>query len=313
MPNQAALPSIKQLTYFLAVAKSLNFRQAANNLNISQPTLTNQIIKLEENLGLILFERSRSGTLLSVNGRELLIHAEQLIQTMDEFQNAARELSQGPRTTFKLGIPPTLGPYLLPFVLPQLHQLYDKLKFYVREASPTDLYSGLYKGEFDLIITPFSNLPSDLVVEPLFTEPLKLVLPSEHKLSKQAFIEPNMLNSLRILTLEDKHHFHYQVLDICNELGAELQRDYEGTSLDTLRQMVVMGMGAAFLPGLYVHSEMHVPESLHVCEILNKPISRQHALAWRNTSPSRVFFRELADRFKRIIKARLDHVVEVHI
>ena len=113
--------------------------------------------------------------------------------------------------------------------------------------------------------------------------------------------------------MEDKHHFHHQVLDICNELGAELQRDYEGTSLDTLRQMVVMGMGAAFLPGLYVHSEMHNPESLHVCEIKNKPILRQHALAWRNTSPSRVFFRELADRFRRIIKARLSHVVDVYI
>ncbi|WP_339772390.1 LysR substrate-binding domain-containing protein [uncultured Paraglaciecola sp.] len=312
MPIIAPQPSLKQLKYFVAVAQNLNFRRASHLLHISQPTLTNQIMKLEEGLGLTLFERSRNGTMLSPEGRELLKHAEHLLQTMTEFQNVARELSQGPKTTFKLGIPPTLGPYLLPFVLPQLHQLYDKLKFYVRESAPSELYTGLYKGDYDLIISPFSSLPDDFVTEPLFTEPLKLVLSSEHPMSKDLLIEPRHLKGQTILTLEDKHHFHHQVLDICNELGAVLQQDYEGTSLDTLRQMVVMGMGAAFLPGLYVHSEMHVPESLHVCEIKDKPILRQHALAWRNTSPSRVFFRELADRFRRIIKARLSHVVEVH-
>lgn len=312
MPNTQAQPSLKQLRYFVAVAKNLNFRRSAHQLGISQPTLTNQILKLEENLQMTLFERSRNGTMLSPGGRELLSHAEHLLHTMNEFQGVARELSQGPKTTFKLGIPPTLGPYLLPFVLPQLHQLYDKLKFYVRESAPSELYTGLYKGDYDLIISPFAGLPSDFVIEPLFTEPLKLVLSSEHSLSKNLLIEPESLRGQRILTLEDKHHFHHQVLDLCNELGAELQRDYEGTSLDTLRQMVVMGMGAAFLPGLYVHSEMHNPEALHVCEIKDKPILRQHALAWRNTSPSRVFFRELADRFRRIITVRLNHVVEIY-
>lgn len=312
MPSNLAPPSFKQLKYFAAVAQSLNFRRAAHQLKISQPTLTSQIMKLEETLGLTLFERSRHGTLLSADGRELLHHAQSLLHTMAEFRGVARELSQGPKTTFKLGIPPTLGPYLLPFVLPQLHHLYDKLKFYVREDAPNELHAGLYKGDYDLIISPLSGLPTDFSVEPLFTEPLKLVLSSEHPKSTTALIDPADLRGQTILTLEDKHHFHHQVLDVCNELGAILQRDYEGTSLDTLRQMVVMGMGAAFLPGLYVHSEMHVPESLHVCEIKDKPIQRQHALAWRNTSPSRVFFRELADRFRRIVEVRLNEVVEVY-
>ena len=96
---------------------------------------------------------------------------------------------------------------------------------------------------------------------------------------------------------------------ICEDIGADLQRDYEGTSLDTLRQMVVMGMGVAFLPGLYIHSELHKPEALHVCEIADMPIERQHSLAWRNTSPSRKTFREMSIIIRRIIEERLADAV----
>ena len=88
-------------------------------------------------------------------------------------------------------------------------------------------------------------------------------------------------------------------------------RDYEGTSLDTLRQMVVMGLGVAFLPGLYVHSEMHIPEALHVCELKSMPINRQHALVWRASAPGRIFYRELAAYLRNIIKQRLGDVVSV--
>ena len=98
---------------------------------------------------------------------------------------------------------------------------------------------------------------------------------------------------------------------ICDEIGADLQRDYEGTSLDTLRQMVVMGMGVAFLPGLYIHSELHKPEALHVCEIANMPIERQHSLAWRNTAPGRKTFREISILIKEIIETRLSDAVAI--
>lgn len=305
------LPPVNQLRYFATVAHYLSYRRAALQLGISQPTLTSQINTLESQLGFSLFERSRSGTLLSAQGRALLPVVENILRDYQTLQETARDIAEGQKTTYRLGIPPTLGPYLLPYVLPDIHYRYSELKFYVREGSPGQLEQGLLNGEYDLILLPTFNATSQLIIEPLFTEPLKFVMPSDHELAGIPFIDPESLRGEQVLTLEDTHHFHYQVQEICQSLGANVQRDFEGTSLDTLRQMVVMGMGVSFLPGLYVHSELHRPEALHVCELADMPISRQHGLAWRNTSPGRVFFRELVSEIKAIINKNLSGIVRV--
>ncbi len=304
-------PTIKQLIYFEAVASTLNFRQAAQSLGITQPTLTLQINSLEQQIGFQLFERSRSGTLLSVQGRELLPLAKKILEANDAFLDTADWIKNGPVTTFKMGVPPTLGPYLLPSVLPELHKQYDELKLYVREAPPKLLQQQLLDGEFDLILSPLPAASSELAIQPLFIEPIKFVVPADHKLASSGDVSASQIAGENVLTLEEQHYLHRQVQDICQQFGANLMRDFEGTSLDTLRQMIVMGLGVAFLPGLYIHSEMHRPEALHVCELRDIPISRKHALIWRPKSPSRVFFRELASQFREIIKDRLDKVVTV--
>lgn len=311
MQLNGKIPSINQIRYFVTVAKYLSFRQAASVLGISQPTLTSQISALESHLDLILFERSRTGTLLSPQGKSLLKAAEEVLASSQRFSETARDLAEGEVITFRLGIPPTLGPYLLPHVLPELHQKKPGLRFYVREAAPQALQQGLLHGDYDLILSPLTGENSQLITSPLFKEPLKFVVPSDHPLAGKAFVSPHELTGEKVLTMEDRHHFHHQVLNICNEIGASLQRDYEGTSLDTLRQMVVMGMGVAFLPGLYIHSELHNPEALHVCEIEGMPIERQHALAWRNTAPGRQTFREISSVIRNIISSRLSNAVEI--
>lgn len=293
----------------MVLAQSLNFRNAAASLGISQPTLTNQINALETALGMTLLERSRTGTILSPQGRELLRSARQVVDAMQVFAQSADTLLNGPATTFRLGVPPTLGPYLLPFVLPELHQKYEQLKLYVREEPPRQLEERLLQGEFDLILSPLPMASSELSVDPLFVEPLKFVVPSDHVLASKERIQPQDISGQNVLTLEEHHHFHRQVQQICDQLNANVQRDFEGTSLDTLRQMVVMGLGVAFLPGLYVHSELHRPEEVHVFELEGMPVVRQHALVWRNTSANRVFFRELASEFRHIIQQKLSTVV----
>ncbi len=304
-------PSLSQLKYFLAVARQQSYRSAAHQLGVSQPTLTGQIAALEKSLGVVLFERSRSGTQLSPQGRILLEPAAEVVQSALRFSEQARAMADDSQNTYRLGVPFTLGPYLLPFVLPDLHRRFEKLKFYVRDAAPSLLQQGLLDGEFDLIISPQLKESGQLVSSELFIEPLKFVIPSDHRLAGQQFIDPEEIRGEKVLTLENTHHFHYQVLDICNKLGAKVQRDYEGTSLDTLRQMVVMGMGVAFLPGLYVHSELHHPEALHVCELSETPIVRRHSLIWRNTAPGRSFFRELASHLREIIGSKLTDAVRV--
>ncbi|WP_218353190.1 hydrogen peroxide-inducible genes activator [Alteromonas lipotrueiana] len=304
-------PSLNQLRYFVTVAKQLNFRRAAHDLGVSQPTLTTQINALETQLGLTLFERSRSGTLLSAHGHALLYHAEQVLKANLHFHEVARNLSDGENTMYRLGIPPTLGPYLLPHILPDIHALKPGLKFYVREAAPDQLFQGLLTGQYDLILSPMSKSNSQIQSQPLFCEPLKFVMPFDHPQAGKAYIRPEQIRNEQVLALENRHHFHHQVQELCLQLGANVARDYEGTSLDTLRQMVVMGMGVAFLPGLYVHSELHKPEALHVCELADMPVVRQHVLAWRNTSPARAFFRDLSATMRTIIRQRLGDAVTV--
>ena len=307
----AAQPTLKQLEYFVAIATRSSYRRAAEELGVSQPALTTQIATLETSLGLTLFERSRSGTLLTPEGRALLDQARQILLAMREFRENADVIAQGHQATYKLGVPPTVGPYLLPNVLPELHARHHKLKLYVREAPPRLLQRDMIEGLYDLAILPLPITSDELAVEPLFTEPLKFVVPADHPLAGKARVTPSQLRGEKVLTLEEQHHFHHQVQEICQRLGAELHRDYEGTSLDTLRQMVVMGLGVAFLPGLYVHSEMHDPEALHVSELKSKPILRQHGLVWRASSPGRNFYRELAADMREIIGRRLGDVVTV--
>ena len=305
MRKTETMPSYRQLGYFIAVATQLSYRKVARQLGVSQPTLSAQIASLEERMGVTLFERSRAGTMLSAQGRALLPHAKQLMQSFDSFAEFTEASRNDTDQTFRLGVPPTLGPYLLPHVLPKLHARYQHLKFYVREDSPKALEDDLLSGNYDLILTPVSLGSDEIASIPLLTEPLKLILPADHPLATGETLEPSDLKDLRVLTLEDKHHFHHQVAQVCDQFGAQVLRDYEGTSLDTLRQMVVMGLGAAFLPGLYVDSELHKPDQLHVCEIANYPISRQHVLAWRYTAPNRVFFRQLAQDLREIVSTHL--------
>ncbi|WP_348523877.1 hydrogen peroxide-inducible genes activator [Endozoicomonas sp. G2_1] len=297
--------------YFEAVASTLNFRQAAQRLNITQPTLTLQINSLEQQIGFQLFERSRSGTLLSAQGRELLPLAKKVLEASDALLDTANWIKNGPVTTFKIGIPPTLGPYLLPWILPELHKQYHELKLYVREAAPKLLEQQLLNGEFDLILSSMPTTSDELTVQPLFNEPVKFVVPADHPLAAQDDVAASQISGESVLTLEEHHYLHTQVRDICEQFGAHLMRDFEGTSLDTLRQMTVMGLGVAFLPGLYIHSEMHRPEALHVCELRDNDLSRNHALIWRSKSPSRIFFRELAGKFNEIIKEKLSNIVTV--
>ena len=298
-------PSLRQLQYFIALAKAASFRRAAARLRISQPTLTSQVAALEARLAIRLFERSRTGSLLTPAGGALLPGARRVVEEFRGFVDHAESMSHGPAGTYRLGVTPTLGPYLLPYVLPEIHRRYGALKFYVREGAPRRLEDDLVAGEHDLILTPLPVEASDLIVVPLFREPLRLVLSAEHPLARRTRIEPADLRGEPVLTLQEHHLFHRQIDQLCERLGARVLRDYEGTSLDTLRQMVVMGMGVAFLPALYVRSEIHQPEELRVASVAGETMERTHALVWRPSSPARPLFQRIGDDIRGLAAERL--------
>ena len=156
-----------------------------------------------------------------------------------------------------------------------------------------------------MILTTLPLQSDELEVVPLFRESLKLALPLEHPLASKAQIAGADLVGEAVLTIDEQHLYHRQVRALCESLGATVNRDYEGTSLDTLRQMVVMGMGITFLPSLYVASEIGDSDTLRVTDVKGVNMNRDHALVWRRRSPARVFFRQLADTMKAIADKHL--------
>jgi LysR family hydrogen peroxide-inducible transcriptional activator len=289
------IPNLRQIEAFLVLAEVPHFRRAAARLEISQPTLSSRIAGLERALGARLFERSPTGTLLTAAGRDLLPDARRVLEASRDLVDRARSIGTGPAGTYRLGVTPTLGPYLLPHVLPDLHRRYAGLKLFVREDAPRDLEHDLLAGEHDLLLTPMPvEETARLTVVPLFREPLLLTMAADHRLAKKRRVRPTDLRDEPVLTLEEHHHYHRQVERLARRMGARLLRDYEGTSLDTLRHMVVMGMGVAFLPALYVRSEIHQRDELCVTQVEGKAMERVHALAWRSSAAHPELFRRLS-------------------
>jgi len=296
--------SLKQLRYYLVAAKHESLRQAARELKISQPSLSAQLQKLEDALGVELFERSRGGVTLTPLGRDLLKQAQQAVNAAEVIIDAANFATKGPSGTFRLGASHTLGPYALPWILPEVHRKYRGVKLFVREEVSDKLAEGLYGGRYGLIFTTLPLQEEGITVMPLFREPLYLVMSAEHPLAKNRTIRGDQLAGMEILTLEEHHLLYRQVEDLCKQFNAYILRDYEGTSLDSIRQMVYMEMGIAFMPALYIRSEIMDRDALKVMPIAGESIHRIHALAWRDTSPLRTFYRELGEYFQEVVASK---------
>tara|TARA_Y100000589_G_scaffold281717_1_gene278797 strand:- start:461 stop:1306 length:846 start_codon:yes stop_codon:yes gene_type:complete len=260
---------------------------------------------MEKALKIQMFERTRKGINVTPQGRELLLSARRVLEEAQGFISQSAILSGGGIGTFRLGVTPTLGPYLLPHILTPIHNKYSDLKLYVRENAPSELETGLINGQHDLILTTLPIMSSELVVAPLFREPIKLALARDHRLADRLTINREDLLGEPVLTISEHHLFHRQITELCERVGAHVLRDYEGTSLDTLRQMVVMGMGVAFLPALYAKSEIRNEEELRVADVDGINVVRNHALVWRNTSPASSFYRQLSEEIKSMIETNL--------
>lgn len=303
------MSSLRQLEYFLEVAEAGSLRQAAIRLGVTQPTLTVQLRALEESLGVTLLERTRSATLLTPAGRELLPEVRSLLAQWGNIVETAHLIGDHTHSTYRLGVPPTLGPYLLPTLLPAIHKAFSKLRLHVREEVPDQLLKGLEEGRYDLVIGPMSTTSDALTREPLFREPLLLASSVDTEICTAGDLSESDLSGLEILALDERHALRREVERICEQTGARLNRDFEGTSLDTLRQMVVMGMGLAFLPALYARSEVHRPEELSIRPLSGGRLFREHALLYRRNAPSRVFYRELIDLIRAVIRTDLRDTV----
>lgn len=296
------MPSIRQIEYLVALHDARHFRRAAEHVGVSQPTLSAQLKAMEERLGGQLVERNRSGVIFTPLGERILDNARRILRDVQEIRETALSYGKEFGGTIRLGLPPTIGPYLLPRMLPHLHSAYPNLRLYVREEVPHTLPRALQDGRYDVLITPLPVRGQGLESLPLFREPLFIVMASDHPIAKKREIERADLRGQSILTLEAGHQLHEQVEAMCEEFGARLRFDYEGTSLDTLRQMVGMGTNLSFLPGLYVRSVLGRDKSVKAREIKACPNFRTIGLVWRQASALGDRYQTLADYVRDTIE-----------
>jgi len=292
------MPTLQQLRYLVALAETRHFRRAAEATNVTQPTLSTQLRELEERLGVQLVERRRGGVILTRAGSEITRHARTMLRDLAEIRAIARRAATPLADTIKLGVLPSLGPYLMPLAVPDLHRSYPDLKLYIREEMPAALADQLEAGDLDVVVASLPLERADIETMPLFEEPLLLIVPLDHALAAEQAALLSDLRGETVLALQSEPRLYNQVRALADANGARLSHDYEGTSLDTLRQMVSMGMGLTLLPALYVKSEVTKRDILRACPIAGVPPTRLIGLAWRRGTASEGAYRAIGEAIR---------------
>ena len=287
--------SLRQMRYLIALEETRHFREAAESCGISQPSLSVQIKTMEDALGLTLVERGRGPVRLTLAGREVARRARDILDAAQGILDLSVTLKSGLGGTIRLGTSATLGPYLMPHVVSNLRASHPDLRIYIREAAPRDLLRELHDGVHDLILTQLPVSGATLSQARLFREPLAVAMPAEHPLAARETLDSDDLTDKTILSLSPAYALYDMISALCVETGAHLSRDYEGTSLDALRQMVAMNMGLTFLPALYVESEIQG----RARDVVTRPFrgrrfARSIGLVWRASSGAAPAYERLA-------------------
>jgi LysR family transcriptional regulator, hydrogen peroxide-inducible genes activator len=296
------MPSLRQLQYLVALSDCRHYRRAAERVGVTQPTLSAQLTALEERLGIPLVERGRAQVVLTSAGEQVLSIARKIVAAIKDIEDIAASHRKEMSGVIRLGLPPTIGPHLLPPVVTAMREIYPDLRLYIRENLPDALPDALAQGVHDLLILPLPVRGDDVETSPLFREPLFFAVPSSHRLAAQQEIQPDDLAGEPVLTLEQGHALHHQVQALCQEFQARLLYDYEGTSLATLHQMVEMGFGTTFLPGLYVRSAVEPGRGIRLLAIKGRHLQRTIGLAWRRASPQEKTFRKFGGLICGVVK-----------
>ena len=247
------IPSFKQLRYLCAVADHLHFSKAAKACHVTQSTLSAGIMELESQLGVILFERNKKQVLITPVGQRLLVQARILLGEMEDFVAIAQASQEPLSGDLRLGVIPTIGPFLLPPMLTELRAAYPQLRLYLKEDLSDGLYHKLLQGELDLVLLALPYPLAEMHVEPLFDE--------------------------------EGHCLRDHALEACRLKTTETDLVYQGTSLHTLVQMVANGLGITLLPDLALRSEILGDSHLPIRHFRREKVSRSIGLAWRQTDP----------------------------
>jgi LysR family hydrogen peroxide-inducible transcriptional activator len=276
--------SLRQLQYVVAVADLRSFRRAAEACHVSQPSLSAQIAQLEEGLGVVLFARDRRGVLLTPAGEALVERARRLVVDGDAMVDAARRAGDPLSAPLRIGVIPTIAPYLLPDLTPRLRARFPRLTTLWTEDKTPVLAARLAAGTLDAAILALEADLGEVDHAVLGIDPFVLAVPSDHPLAaQQGPVEEETLAEERVLLLDEGHCFRTQALAWCRRADVQ-ELAYRATSLGTLTQMVAGGAGVTLLPKMAVATELQ-RASLCVRPIADPAPYRTIVLAWRTRSP----------------------------
>jgi len=300
MSDFERLPTLTQLRHLIAVADNLHFGRAAEACYITQPSLSASIKELELMLGKTLVERTRRQVQLTPLGGEIVEQARGVVQaTKSLYEHAASE--RPPLTgTLRLGVIPTIAPYLLPRVLPKIRNRYPSLKLYLREAQSADIVAQVRGGALDLVLLAFPYPVDGLETRIVGEDAFQVAIPHNHSFHQQNSVSAESLQDQKLLLLEEGHCLRDQALSVCRltpEPGGSTPVEFQATSLQTLVQMVANGLGVTFLPQMAIKAGI-----ADTARILVKPLEgdekvRQIGFAWRASSPRKAEFQLLMDFF----------------
>ena len=281
--------TLTELRYIVALAQVQHFGRAAEMCHISQPTLSVGVKKLEEDLGVLIFERSKSAVRVTPVGEAIVAQAQRVLeqaQTIRELAQAGKNQLTAP---LRVGAIYTVGPYLFPQMIPLLHRSAPEMPLYIEENFTHVLREKLRKGELDVIIIALPYHDADVLTKAVYEEPFCVLLPADHPWTKKDSIDSKMLNDKSLLLLGEGHCFRDQVLEACpTTLSGNPDNRYttvEASSLETIRHMVASGLGVSVLPLSAVDNHRYAAGVIAVRPFTAPAPTRTVAIAWRATFP----------------------------
>ena len=291
--------NLRDLRYLVALSDHRHFGRAAEASFVSQPTLSTQLKKLEDELGMALVERNPRNVLLTEVGEAVVARAKIILREADEIKAIARRAKDPEAGTVRIGIFPTLAPYLLPHVIPEIVKQFPKLELILVEDKTDAILKKLHDGELDAGLLALPIHDDTLHAEFLFEEAFVLALPKHHRLARAKRVELADLSLESLLLLDDGHCMRDQALEVCAMTGAAEKPGFRATSLETLRHMVSANVGITLMPALSVHAP--APNSSGICLIpFSDPVPhRRIAMTWRRTSALATFLHQLVPLLKR--------------
>lgn len=293
--------NLKDLEYLVAVDEERHFHKAAERCFVSQPTLSGQLKKLEDELGIMLVERSNRQVSMTEAGTVIVEMARKVLAETRAIKDVAKYFHEPFTGNLRVGIIPTIAPYLLPVIMSKLNHEFPKLSFWLYEYQTQVLLEKLRKSELDFLILALPIEKHEFVEFDLFREPFRLAISKGHKLAKKNVVNTGDIANQEMLLLEEGHCLRGHVLEVCMIAGAAEKRQFQATSLETLRHMVGEGMGMTLMPELAVPAKVTKSDEIKYIEFSDPKPTRRIGLMYRNNSYREETFIVIGEYIKTIL------------